>query len=122
MGRSSRTKRDERARAAVSPALQAGQSPPSRGRRIALWLVVLALPAALLGGVELVLRATGFGHDLEPLFISSPQQPAYLQANPRVVTRFFTDPGHGRHLYVPVQARQRHGGRVDRHGAVTTRG
>jgi tetratricopeptide (TPR) repeat protein len=93
LGRSSRTKRDERARAAVSPALQAGQPPPSRGRRIALWLIVLALPAVLLGGAELALRATGFGHDLEPLFISSPQQPAYLQANPRVVTRFFTDPG-----------------------------
>jgi tetratricopeptide (TPR) repeat protein len=57
-----------------------------------LWAVVLALPIVLLGGVELALRAGGFGHDREPLFIPSPQQAAYLQANPRVVTRFFADP------------------------------
>jgi tetratricopeptide (TPR) repeat protein len=56
-----------------------------------LWVIVLALPLVILGGAELSLRAAGFGHDLEPLFIASPQQPAYLQANPRVVTRFFTD-------------------------------
>jgi len=92
LGRRSRTKREGRPGAAVTPALQMERSPPSRGRRIALWLIVLALPVALLGGAELALRAAGFGHDLEPLFITSPQQPAYLQANPRVVTRFFTDP------------------------------
>lgn len=57
-----------------------------------LWAIVLALPLVILGGAELGLRAAGFGHDREPLFIPSPQQPAYLQANPRVVTRFFTDP------------------------------
>ena len=57
-----------------------------------LWAIVVALPFVLLGGAELALRAAGFGHDLEPLFIKSPQQPAYLQANPRAVTRFFTDP------------------------------
>ena len=67
-------------------------SPPSRVRRTVLWVIVLGLPLVILGGTELALRAAGFGHDLEPLFITSPQQPAYLQANPRVVTRFFTDP------------------------------
>ena len=55
-------------------------------------MIVLALPLVILGGAELALRAAGFGHDSEPLFISSPKQPAYLQANPRVVTRFFADP------------------------------
>jgi tetratricopeptide (TPR) repeat protein len=59
---------------------------------VALWIIVLALPFVLLGGTELALRLAGYGQDREPLFISSPQQPAYLQANPRVVTRFFTDP------------------------------
>jgi lysophospholipase L1-like esterase len=53
---------------------------------------VLLLPFAILGGTELALRAAGFGQDREPLFIPSPQQPGFLQANPRVVTRFFTDP------------------------------
>ena len=53
---------------------------------------MLALPFVVLGGAELALRATGFGHAREPLFIPTPQQPAYLQANPRVVTRFFSDP------------------------------
>ena len=57
-----------------------------------LWVIVLALPLVILGSAELSLRAAGFGHDLEPLFITNPQHPAYLQANPRVVTRFFTDP------------------------------
>jgi len=61
-------------------------------RRVALWVVMLALPFLLLAGAELALRAAGFGRDVEPLFITSPTQPGYLQANPRVVTRFFTDP------------------------------
>ena len=64
----------------------------TRGRRIALWAVVLALPIVVLGGAELALRASGFGQAREPLFIASPQQPDYLQANPRVVTRFFSNP------------------------------
>ena len=57
-----------------------------------LWLIVLTLPVLLLGGTELALRFAGYGQDRAPLFIASPQQPAYLQANPRVVERFFTDP------------------------------
>ena len=65
---------------------------PTRGRSVALWALVLALPFVILGGAEFVLRASGFGQALEPLFIPSPQQPGYLQANPRVVTRFFTHP------------------------------
>ena len=65
---------------------------PSRGRRILLWAIVLALPFVLLGGAELGLRRAGYGQDREPLFIPNSQQPGYLQANPRVITRFFTDP------------------------------
>jgi lysophospholipase L1-like esterase len=61
-------------------------------RRALLWLIMLLVPVAVLGGVELALRATGYGRALEPLFVASPEQPDYLQANPRVVTRFFTDP------------------------------
>ena len=57
-----------------------------------MWTIVLLLPFVLVGGAEFVLRIAGVGHDLEPLFIPSPQQPGYLQANPRAVTRFFTDP------------------------------
>lgn len=57
-----------------------------------MWVIVLSLPVVLLGLGEAGLRLAGYGHDLEPLFIPSPQQPAYLQANPRVVTRFFVDP------------------------------
>jgi tetratricopeptide (TPR) repeat protein len=93
LGRSSRSKREERARALVEPAPPpAGRPQHSRGRRIALWAVVLALPFVLLGGAELALRAAGFGQDREPLFVANPRQTDYLQANPRVVTRFFTDP------------------------------
>jgi len=75
---------------------------------VALWIIVLALPFVLLGGTELALRLAGYGQDREPLFISSPQQPAYLQANPRVVTRFFTDPAQAPNVsietaYFPVR-------------------
>ena len=59
-----------------------------------MWAIVLLLPFVLVGGAEFVLRIAGVGNDLEPLFIRSPQQPGYLQANPRAVTRFFTDPAH----------------------------
>jgi len=64
----------------------------SKRRRAIFLAVTLALPVVVLLLLEAGLRLAGFGHDLEPLFIPSPQQPAYLQANPRVVTRFFTDP------------------------------
>lgn len=57
-----------------------------------MWAIVLLLPFVLLALTEAGLRLGGFGHDLEPLFIPSPGQPAYLQANPRAVTRFFVDP------------------------------
>jgi lysophospholipase L1-like esterase len=93
VGRSSRTKRE------AQEAVQSAQSPPrpvpsaqTPGRRALFWLIVLALPLLLLGGTELALRLAGYGQDREPLFIPSPQQPAYLQANPRVVTRFLADP------------------------------
>jgi tetratricopeptide (TPR) repeat protein len=57
-----------------------------------MWAIVLLLPLIVLGMVEAGLRLAGFGHDVEPLFFPSPEHPQYLQANPRVVTRFFTDP------------------------------
>ncbi len=57
-----------------------------------LWAVVLLLPLAVLGGTELAMRAAGYGRDVEPLFVPAPRQPDYLQANPFVVRRFFTDP------------------------------
>jgi len=57
-----------------------------------LWVIVLAVPFVALAATEAGLRIAGFGHDREPLFIPSPGHPEYLQANPRVVTRFFTDP------------------------------
>jgi lysophospholipase L1-like esterase len=57
-----------------------------------MWLIVLALPFTLLAAAEWGLRVGGFGRDLEPLFIPYPQRPEYLFANPRVATRFFTDP------------------------------
>ena len=57
-----------------------------------MWIIVLLLPLVVLATAEGGLRLAGYGHDLEPLFVPSPGQPQYLQANPRVVTRFFTDP------------------------------
>ena len=92
MGRSSRAKREERQRNSETSVVADEPPAPSRSRRVALWTVMLALPFALLAGAELGLRLTGFGHDREPLFMPSPQQAGYMQANPRVVTRFFTDP------------------------------
>jgi lysophospholipase L1-like esterase len=59
-----------------------------------LWLLrlVTALtPFALLAIAEGGLRVAGFGHELEPLFIPSPDQPDFKQANPRAVLRFFAD-------------------------------
>jgi lysophospholipase L1-like esterase len=57
-----------------------------------MWTIVLALPVVLLALAEGSLRIAGFGRDLEPLFIASPDRPQYLLANPRAVTRFFTEP------------------------------
>jgi tetratricopeptide (TPR) repeat protein len=77
----------------TEPAAPAADPPAlSYGRRILLWSIVLALPFLLLGGAELGLRLAGYGQDREPLFIPNPQQAGFVQANPRVVTRFFTDP------------------------------
>jgi len=92
VGRRSRTKRESRDLARPVPRADEGAAPySSPGRRAVYWFILLALPFVLLGGAELALRLTGFGQDREPLFIPSPDQPDYLQANPRVVTRFFTD-------------------------------
>lgn len=71
---------------------EAVPSAPAAGRVWAFRAIALLLPFVLLGLLEAGLRVAGFGHDLEPLFIPSPQQPQYLQANPRAVTRLFNDP------------------------------
>ena len=92
MGRRSRTKRESRDTARPAPDAGEGAAPTvPPGRRAIFWIILLALPFLLLGGTELALRLAGFGQDREPLFMPSPSQPDYLQANPRVVTRFFTD-------------------------------
>jgi lysophospholipase L1-like esterase len=92
VGRRSRTKRESRDLARPVPGADEGPAPSSSpGRRAIFWVVLLALPFVLLGGAELALRLAGFGQDREPLFLPSPDRPDYLQANPRVVKRFFTD-------------------------------
>jgi lysophospholipase L1-like esterase len=71
----------------------APETPPvSRARLWVFRAILAAAPFVLLGLAEAGLRLAGFGHDLEPLFMPSPQQPAYLQANPRAVLRLFVDP------------------------------
>jgi len=93
VGRRSRTKREARDADRPVPCDAAdAAATTSPVRRTVFWLILIALPFALLGGAEFALRLAGFGQDREPLFMSSPSQPSYLQANPRVVTRFFTDP------------------------------
>jgi lysophospholipase L1-like esterase len=94
LGRSRRTKREARDVGRAASVVETETvSAPSRGRQALLWLIVLALPVLLLGGAELALRLAGYGQGREPLFVASPQQPTFLQANPSVVRRFFTDPG-----------------------------
>ena len=61
-------------------------------RRALMWTILLLTPLVLLSLTEAALRVVGYGRDLEPLFIPSPEQPQFLQANPRVITRFFTEP------------------------------
>jgi lysophospholipase L1-like esterase len=91
VGRKSRAKREAVPAQSVT-ALQVDAAPPTPLRRALLWVILLLVPIVVISGVELALRATGYGRGLEPLFIASPAQPSFLQANPRVVTRFFTDP------------------------------
>jgi lysophospholipase L1-like esterase len=91
LGRKSRSKRETRAPAPVEARPESAEDARRRTPRWLLWSIVLALPIVLLAALEVGLRATGFGHNLEPLFVPSPEHPEYLQANPRVVTRFFTD-------------------------------
>ena len=97
MAKRERGKNRSSARAArpvqAAPAPVADErGPPNRARLWTFRLIVLALPLLLFALTELGLRLGGFGRDLEPLFIPAPNQPAYLQANPRAVTRLFLDP------------------------------
>jgi lysophospholipase L1-like esterase len=90
----SRQRSHRRNPSSASYPAEAALTQPARSRR-RLWAfraILVAAPFALLGLAEAGLRIAGFGHDLEPLFIPSPQQPAYLQANPRAVLRLFVDP------------------------------
>jgi len=89
---SAKRRRQDEATAASAEAGSPERTEPSGARRAVFWLVLLLSPFVLLGGTELALRAAGYGRDVEPLFIPSPQQPDYLQANPLVVRRFFTAP------------------------------
>ena len=72
--------------------MEAAPATPARGRLWVFRAILVAAPFALLALAEAGLRLVGFGHHLEPLFIASPQQPAYLQPNPRAVLRLFVDP------------------------------
>jgi lysophospholipase L1-like esterase len=92
VGSSSTKRRHRKAIAEASPDATKGAATHRPVRRAALWAILLLTPLLLLGLAELGLRVAGFGEPLEPLFIPSPQHPEYLQANPRVVTRFFSDP------------------------------
>lgn len=86
-------KRKRNQPAAVAPAsAEPPRQAPSPRRLWAFRAILVLLPFLLLGLAELGLRVGGFGHDLEPLFIASPEHPDYLQANPRAVTRLFTEP------------------------------
>ena len=59
-------------------------------RRALIMAIVIAVPFLLLGAVELVLRAVGYGDDY-PLFVTAPQHPEYLQPNPQMARRYFAN-------------------------------
>ena len=59
-------------------------------RRTLFAIITMLLPLALLGLVELALRATGVAAP-EPLFVAAPE-PGWLQPNERVIQRFFAAP------------------------------
>ncbi len=66
---------------------------PSGDRKILFTAIAIAIPFALLLLTEGILRLAGFGDDY-PLFVPLEQQPDYLQPNPDVIKRFFSDPDH----------------------------
>jgi lysophospholipase L1-like esterase len=53
---------------------------------------MLATPVAVLGGAEWALRAGGYGFEPQALFVVSPAQAGFLQANPLAIARLFADP------------------------------
>jgi tetratricopeptide (TPR) repeat protein len=67
------------------------RQPARDRRRLAFTLIACLIPVAFFAVLELALRIAGFGRDY-PLFVPSPNEPAWLQANPEVVKRFFADP------------------------------
>ncbi|HET7457632.1 MAG TPA: hypothetical protein VFJ74_08245 [Gemmatimonadaceae bacterium] len=82
------------ATSAAPPAPPATPAPheaaPSRGPR-PRWLlaaITLAFPWLLLAGLELGLRAGGYGSSY-PLFVPYPDQPGYLLVNPDIGKRYF---------------------------------
>ena len=62
----------------------------SRGRPF-FWLIALLIPVAFFALIELGLRALG-QRTVHPLFIASPGNDAWMQANPDVIRRFFAEP------------------------------
>jgi hypothetical protein len=72
----------------------------SPSRTALLTAATIALPVIVLVLLELFLRAVGFGHGLEPLFIAAPGRADYRQANPDVVKRFFANPADAPRLSI----------------------
>jgi lysophospholipase L1-like esterase len=64
---------------------------PAPRRATLFTAIALALPFAALALMEVGLRMAGFGRDLEAVFIASPENPGWRQANPRAVLRLFAD-------------------------------
>ncbi|MDH3646754.1 MAG: tetratricopeptide repeat protein [Gammaproteobacteria bacterium] len=64
-----------------------------KDRRILFTLIAWALPLLILATLEGALRLAGFGDNYD-LFVPLEQNPDYLQPNPEVIKRFFSNPDH----------------------------
>jgi lysophospholipase L1-like esterase len=54
------------------------------------WAIAICLPFIVLGGLEGILRLSGYGNDY-PLFIENPANTNYLLPRPDIVKRYFAD-------------------------------
>lgn len=68
--------------------IQIGSHSARRSRQLAMWFIMLLIPIASLGIVEMGLRIAGFGKDI-PLFIENPAHPDYLLPRPDILQRYF---------------------------------
>lgn len=59
-----------------------------QSNRPLFYVIAILIPFILLGSVELVLRAVGYGQTV-PLFVESDVMPGYLQPNPHIIKRYF---------------------------------